>query len=269
MQGKALYLPLPMTLKLQDLLAGNSPQRGLALMRKAFPGDPLVSKMTAGWISNGCQHCMPPAPSTMPALEKWINDLGPETHDRHDPYCFMHTVKEDGSCFVAGFSTPDLIRNARRGRGEDYLSIDGQFAMSVEGFTMQTVGTCDRAHHLLPLVLCVAIAESKEMVRPFLAALCHEVEKDGMPWAPTKGMADHADAFRNVFVAEFSGIEVAHCLIHVANKVRDKAPMLRSFLQTRDRRSSLGASVAINDSASTKEAGHATAMSTCPDRSLC
>ena len=60
---------------------------------------------------------------------------------------------------------------------------------------MQIVGTCDRAHHLLPLAVCVATAERKEVVRPFLAALCEEVEKDGMPWAPTKGMADHADAF--------------------------------------------------------------------------
>ena len=30
-------------------------------------------------------------------------------------------------------------------------------------------------------------------------------------------------------VAEFSGMEVAYCFFHLAKKVRDKAPMLRSF----------------------------------------
>ena len=161
MQGTALHLPLAMTLKLQDLLAGNCPQRAQALMREAFPGDALVNKMTARWITNWSQHRMTPPPSTKAALEKWINDLAPETNDGHDPYCFMNTIKEDGSCFVAGFTTPNLIRNARRGRGEDYLSIEGQFSITVEGFTMETVGTCDQAHHLLPLapVFCVQVGK--------------------------------------------------------------------------------------------------------------
>ena len=50
---------------------------------------------------------------------------------------------------------------------------------------MQIVDTCDRAHNLLPLADCVATAERKEVVRPCLAALREEVEKDGMPCAPT------------------------------------------------------------------------------------
>ena len=48
----ALHL-LAMARKLQDLLAGNCPWRALAVMREAFPGDPLVSKMTARGIRNG------------------------------------------------------------------------------------------------------------------------------------------------------------------------------------------------------------------------
>ena len=115
MQGTALHLPLPMTMMLQDLLAGNCPQRALALMRQPFPCDALVNKMTAWWITNWLQRGMPPPPGTKAALEKWINDLAPETNDGHDPYCFMHTINEDGSCFVAGLITPNLIRNARRG----------------------------------------------------------------------------------------------------------------------------------------------------------
>ena len=103
-------------------------------MREAFSGDPLVNKTTARWITNWSQRRMPPPHSTKAALQKWINDLAPEMHDGHDPYCFMHTVKEDGSCFLAGFTTRNLIRNARRGRGEDYLSIDGQFLITVESF---------------------------------------------------------------------------------------------------------------------------------------
>ena len=229
MQGTALHLPLPMMPKLQVLPDGNCPERALALMREVFPRDALVNKMTARWITNWSQCRMPPPPSTKAALEKWINDLAPETKDGHDPYCFMHTIKEDGSCFVAGFTTPNLIRNARRGRGEDYLSIEGQFSTTVEGFTMQIVGTCDRALHLLPLAVCVATAERGEVVRPFLAALREEVEKDGMPWAPTKGMADHADAFRDELVAQFAAMEVAGCFFHVGKKVRDKAPLLGSF----------------------------------------
>ena len=143
MQGTALHLPLAITLKLQDLLAGNCLQRALALMREAFPGDPLVSKMTARWVTNWAQRRRPPPPSTKAALEGWINNLALETHGRNDQYCFLHNFKEDGSCFVACLSTPNLIRNARRGHGEDYLSIDGQFSITVEGFTMQIVGTCD------------------------------------------------------------------------------------------------------------------------------
>ena len=115
MQGTALPLPLPMTLKLQDLLAGNCPQRALALMWEAFRSDALVKKMTAQWITNWSQRRMPAPASTKAALEKWINDLAPETNDGHDPYCFMHTIKEDGSCFFAGLTTPNLIRNAQRG----------------------------------------------------------------------------------------------------------------------------------------------------------
>ena len=60
MQGTSLHLPLAMTLKLQYLLASNCPQRALALMREAFPGDPLVSKMTAPWITSWAQCRRPP-----------------------------------------------------------------------------------------------------------------------------------------------------------------------------------------------------------------
>ena len=155
MQGKTLHLPLAMTLKLQDLLAGDCPRWALALMREACPGDPLVSKMTSWWVTNWAQRRKPPPPSTKAALEGRINKLALETHDGNNPYCFLHDVKEDGSCFVACLSTPNLIRNARTSRGEDYLSIDGQFSITIEGFTMHIVGTCDRAHHLLPLAVCV------------------------------------------------------------------------------------------------------------------
>ena len=59
MQGTAPHLPLAKTLKLQYLLASNCHQRALALMQEALWDDPLVSKMTAEWIANGCQHCTP------------------------------------------------------------------------------------------------------------------------------------------------------------------------------------------------------------------
>ena len=89
MQGTALHLPLAMTLELQDLLAGNCPQQGLALIRQAFPGNPMMSKMTARWITNWSQRRMPSAPSLKGANEKWINDLAPETNDRHDAMGFF------------------------------------------------------------------------------------------------------------------------------------------------------------------------------------
>ena len=94
---------------------------------------------------------------------------------------------------------------------------------------MQIVGTCDRALQMVPLAVCVATVERKEVVCLLLAALREEVEKDGMLWAPTKGMADHAHTFRDELVAKFSGMEVADCFFHVAKKVQDKAPMLGSF----------------------------------------
>ena len=78
MQRTALHLPLTMTPKPQDLLTGNCPQRALALMREAIPSDPLVSKMTARWTTNWSQRRRPLPPSKA-ALEKWINDLAPET----------------------------------------------------------------------------------------------------------------------------------------------------------------------------------------------
>ena len=122
---------------------------------------------------------------------------------------------------------------------------------------MQIVGTCDPAHHLLPLVVCEATAERKEVVRPFLVALHDDVEKDGMHWAPTKGMADHADAFRDELVAEFSGMKVTDCFFHVAKKVRDKALMLGSFYKPVIARVRRLHRLPSCDCASTKEAGHA------------
>ena len=111
----------------------------------------------------------------------------------------------------------------------DYLSIDGLILITVGVFTIQILRTCGRAYQLLPLAVCMATAEIKEVLCPFLVALLEEVEKDGMPWAPTNGMADHADAFRYERIAEFSGMEVADCFLYVAKKVRDKAPMRGSF----------------------------------------
>ena len=184
MQGTALHFPLAMMLNLQDLLAGNCSQVALGLMREPFLGNPRANKMTAWWITNWSQRRRPPPPSTNAAMEKWMNDLATEMHDGHHPFCCMHTIKEDGSCFVTGFTAPNLIRNALTGRGEDYLSIVGQSWITVEDFTMQIVGTCDRVHHLLLFAVCVATAERKE------------VEKVGMLGAPTKGMADHADRGR-------------------------------------------------------------------------
>ena len=60
---------------------------------------------------------------------------------------------------------------------------------------MQTVRTCDHAHHLLPLVVCVASVERKEVVRPFLAVSNQDVEKDGMLLALTKGITHHPQGF--------------------------------------------------------------------------
>ena len=75
LEGMSLHLPLPMTLKLKDLLQGNCPQRALALMREAFPGDPVVGKMSAKWIANwNARRPPPPPPSTKAELEKWINE---------------------------------------------------------------------------------------------------------------------------------------------------------------------------------------------------
>ena len=59
-----------------------------------------------------------------------INNLAPETHNGHDPFCFMHKINEDGSCFLAGFTTPNLILNARRGRGGDNLAFSSVLAQT-------------------------------------------------------------------------------------------------------------------------------------------
>ena len=119
MQGTTLHLSLPMTLKLQELVAVICPHRALALMPDAFWGDPLVSTNTALSMTNRAQRGRPPPRSTKAALEGLIKDLAFKTHDGHNPYCFMHTVSQVRSCFVARFITPNRIRTARRGRGED------------------------------------------------------------------------------------------------------------------------------------------------------
>ena len=93
--------------------------------------------MAARWITNWFNRCTPLSFNITAAVEKWINNLVSHSHDRHGPYSFMHTVKEDISRFVLRFTTPNLIRHARRGPREDCLSIDGQFSIAVEGFTMQ------------------------------------------------------------------------------------------------------------------------------------
>ena len=71
LEGKSLHLPLRMTLKLKDLLQGHCPQRALALMREAFPGDPVVEKK---WIAHWNAWRAPsPPPNDKAELEKWIN----------------------------------------------------------------------------------------------------------------------------------------------------------------------------------------------------
>ena len=88
---------------------------------------------------------MPPPPSTKAALEKWINDLAPETNDGHDPYCFMHTIKEDGSCFVAGSTIyiPSTIEE-----------VVAQFETAISGislkpfFKIKQSGRAERGQHL-------------------------------------------------------------------------------------------------------------------------
>ena len=81
----------------------------IALMREAFPGDPLMSKMSARWITNWAQCRRPPRPSTKAAVERWINNLAPETHDENDPYCFMHDVKEDAKHCAGVFMQKSVI----------------------------------------------------------------------------------------------------------------------------------------------------------------
>ena len=129
-------------------------------------------------------------------------------------------------------SAPNLIRNARKDGGEDFLSVKGQISITLEGFTMQVLGTCDIAHHLLPIAVCLAIPEWKAVMEPFLKAMHEEVQQDGSPWRPTEGMADHASAFRDVLAAEYRGMMVADCCFHVAKIVRDKVTLLGSFYHT-------------------------------------
>ena len=120
----------------------------------------------------------------------------------------------------------------RTRRGEDFQSINRQFCITVEGFTMHVLGTCDVAHRLLPIAICVATSERKAVTAPFLKAVHKEVQKDGSPWCPTKRMADHVGAFRDVPAAEFRGMMVAGRCFHVAKIVRDKATVLGSFYPT-------------------------------------
>ena len=96
-----------MTLKLKDLLQGNCPQRAPALMREAFPGDPVVGKMSAKWIPNWNARRAPPPPSTKAELEKWINELEEEQIDDDPPYCFKESVADDGSTFLTCLLTPN------------------------------------------------------------------------------------------------------------------------------------------------------------------
>ena len=219
-----------MTLKLKDLLQGNCPQRALALMRAALPRGPVVGKMSAKWNANW-NACPPPPPalSTKAKGEKRLKELEEERIDDNWLYYFKESIVDDGSIFLTCLSTPNLIQNARRGRAEDFLSIDRQFSITIEGFTMQLLGTCDVAHRLLPIAICVATSERKAVAAPFLKAVHEEVQKDGSRWCPTKGIADHASALRVVLAAAFRGMMVADCSFHVAKIVRDKVTLLPSF----------------------------------------
>ena len=215
----SLHLPMPMTLKLKDLLQGNCPQRALALMREAFLADPVVGKMSAKWIANWNARRAPSPPSTKAEVEKWINELEEERIDDDLPYCFKESVANDGSTFLTCLLTANLIRNARRGRGEDFLSIDGQFSITVEGFIMQVLGTCDVPHHLLPVGVCVATSERKAVTATFLKAVHEEVQKDGSPWCPTKGMAD---------LAGVDSTNAAHLWKETQNKTTRPLPKLQN-----------------------------------------
>ena len=107
MQGTTLPLFVAMNLGLQDLLTGNCHHRAWALMRAVFPGDPMVGKMTAWWITNSAWRRTPPPPGNKAALEGWINNLTHEADDKNYPYCCTHDVKEDRSCVVVCVCTPN------------------------------------------------------------------------------------------------------------------------------------------------------------------
>ena len=229
LEGTSLHLPLHMTLKLKDYLQGNCPQRALALMREAFPGDRVIGKMSATWIAHWNARRLPRPPVPRQSLRNGSTSWKRSKIDDDSPYCFKESIVDDGSNFLTRLLSPNLFRNARRDRGQDFLSIDGQLSITVESFTMQVLGTCDVAHRLLPIVVCVATSERKAVTAPFLKAVHEEVQKDGSRWCPTKGMADHAGAFRDVLAVEFRGMMVADCYFHVAKVVRDKATLLGSF----------------------------------------
>ena len=114
----------------------------------------------------------PPSPSSTKAeLEKWINELEEERSDDNALYCFKESIADDGSIFLTCLATANLIQNARRVLGEEFLSIDGQFSITVEGFAMHVLGTCDVAHRLLPIDVWVATSERKAITAPFLKAV--------------------------------------------------------------------------------------------------
>ena len=58
--------------------------------------------------------------------------------------------------------------------------MEGQISITIAEFIIEFVGTCDRARHMLPLVVCQASAEGKEVVPPFGIALHHEIVNDSM-----------------------------------------------------------------------------------------
>ena len=60
---------------------------------------------------------------------------------------------------------------------------------------------------------------------PFLKAIHEEVQKDGSPWWPTKGMTDHAGAFKEVLIAEFPAVHSSNCFAQL-----NRAQMTQSIV---------------------------------------
>ena len=234
--GKWTYLPPDVQEHLRRLLLDRhqTPTTALAELQRVHRAMKIVQDLTVVWVEN-FYHRRVKTKTPRTTVEGLKERLERLSRDPPDDPCRMFVLFEDiddeGENFLVVFSTVELLKNARRGHGEDFFHLDGTFQVTKEGFECLVLGTGDMSHALLPLALCIGTAERIKVVGPFLEESKRWIDQLVFPgdegWKPENSMSDQSSVLRGQIKEKIKSVKnLGDCFYHVKQALRDRFSVL-------------------------------------------